>query len=105
MEKPYSIEKIKDMDYNTSYLELIEINQYLLELVESIKVCGNCFYGSGTSLDDTRCYLKTPYVVVSRHSRACEDWKACEVCDNPKLKSAEPELRGMTYIGSGFDHN
>jgi len=50
----------------------------------SPKVCGNCLHGKGTSLDDTRCYLNTPYKPTGRHCKGCDKWEPCIIKENPK---------------------
>jgi len=53
--------------------------------MESPKVCGNCIHGKSTCLDDTRCYVDTPYLPTGRHCRACRQWEPCGTSDNPRI--------------------
>ena len=51
---------------------------------DASRVCGNCIHGLNTSLDDTRCYISTPYISTGRHCLACEEWEPCRVKPNPR---------------------
>lgn len=60
------------------------------------KVCGNCLHGKSTALDDTWCYVSTPYLPTGRHCIACSEWEPCSVAPNPKLAQADHKEKGKS---------